>query len=242
MSSLPLRPLPDQFEETRDSLHQIAFFVLGPVRYRAVGRMGLQAAPGGLGTPQFDGRVARVEGDMLVYEQPDQVATQTITSVRAAAEFFGIEYETEWYEGFHDPLAPVDPDTPLHVDETAARALGQWFDLGFDVLESLRGHGSDDDDVSQVQLWPEHFDPATELGSEERGERASYGASPGDTAHHEPYFYLAPWGEIDQTNPYWNDESFNGATLGYSSLVSSPDPRETALEFLLEGYRMLHSA
>lgn len=237
-----LPPLPEGFVQTRDALHQLAFFVLGPVRYKAVGRMGLRAAPGGFGTPEFGGRLARVEGATLVYEQPDQIASQTITTVRAAAEFVGIDYQVDWYEDFHDPLDPVDPDSSLDVDDIAARALGQWFNFGFDVLDALRGQAEAEGDVGEVQLWPEHFDPATELGSEEKGERASYGASPGDPSHAEPYLYVAAWGEIDRSNPFWNDDSFNGASLSYSAMSSSEDPVERSLEFLLEGYRVIHGS
>lgn len=237
-----LRPLPEPFRETRSSLHQIAFFVLGPVRYQAEERMGLQAAPGGFGTPKFDSRIIRVEGDSIVVEEADKVATQTITTVRAAAEFVGIAYEVEWFADFHDPLEPVDPDVPLPVDDTAARALGQWFNFGSDVLERLRGHGTNGDKVSDVQLWPEHFDPATEMGSQDEGRRASYGASPGDAGHQEPYLYVAPWGEFDETEPYWNAGSFKGALLGYSKLAAVDDPIGVGLEFLLEGYRILHAS
>lgn len=237
-----LQPLPEPYVETRNSLHQIAFFVLGPVRYKAEGRMGLQAAPGGFGTPSFDGRIVRVEGDSIVTEETDQVATQTITTVRAAAEFVGIEYEVEWFSDFHDPLKPVDPDVRLAVDDTAARAIGQWFNFGTDVLERLRGHGAADDDVTEVQLWPEHFDPATELGSQDEGRRASYGASPGDAGHQEPYLYVAPWGEFDETDSYWNAGSFRGSLMGYSELVGAEDPISAGLDFLLDGYRILHAS
>lgn len=239
---MELLPLPEGFSQTRDSLHQIAFFALGPVRYKAVGRMGLQAAPGGFGTPRFDGRVVRVEGATLVYEQPDQMASQTITTVRAAAEFVGITYEVNWYQDFHDPLTPIDPEMPLAVDDTSARALGQWFNFGSETLDSLRRQATEDDDPSEVQLWPEHFDPATEVGNQENGQRASYGASPGDGSHDEPYLYVAAWGDVDRSHPYWNDESFSGSSLGYSALVESGDPVTTALDFLIEGYRILHSA
>lgn len=204
--------------------------------------MGLQAAPGGFGTPSFDGRIVRVEGDSIVAEETDKVATQTITTVRAAAEFVGIEYEVEWFPDFHDPLKPVDPDVPLVVEDTAARALGQWFNFGTDVLERLRAHGTADDDVTEVQLWPEHFDPATELGSQDEGRRASYGASPGDAGHQEPYLYVTPWGEFDETDPYWNSGSFKGSLLGYSELVGAEDPVATGLDFLLDGYRILHAS
>lgn len=237
-----LRPLPETFAETRDALHQIAFFALGPVRYQAMRRMGLQAAPGGFGTPRFDGRVARVEGDTLVLEEPDRIASQTITTVRAAAGFFGIDYRVDWFDGeFHDPLDPVDPDAPLPVDDTAGRALGQWFSFGTEVLERLRSRVNDDDGGSKVQLWPEHFDPATEMGNADLGQRASYGASPGDGAHHEPYLFVAAWSEVDRSDPYWNDDAFDGASLGFSELLASSDPVETGVEFLFEGYQILHS-
>ncbi len=233
--------LPENFAVTRDALHQIAFFAIAPARYEAVGRMGLKAAPGGFGTPEFDGQVARVEGTLLVHESGGHVATQDITTVRAAAEFFGLDYEVDWFPDFHDPLAAVDPDQALTVDREAALALGEWFGFGFAVLNRLRRHGRDGDDVSEVQLWPEHLDPATELGDRERGERASFGASPGDAAHPEPYLYVAAWSELDRSNDFWNDASFNGASLGYASLREVDDPVDRGLEFLLEGYRALHA-
>jgi hypothetical protein len=239
---LRLQPLPARFVETRDALHQVAFFAVAPARYQAEGRMGLRAAPGGFGTPEFDGRIARVEGNTLVHEQSDAVASQTITTIGAAAGFFGVEYATDWYEqGFRDPLAPVGPDVELTVDDDAGRALGAWFGFGYDVLETLRSHGSEGDEVSTVQLWPEHFDPAIEMGSEDKGLRASYGLSPGDRAHDEPYVYVAPWGEIDRTLSYWNDEVFNGSSLGYAELLTASDPAKMALDFLLEGHRLIQA-
>lgn len=237
-----LQTLPGRFTQTRAGLHQIAFFALGPARHQGEGRMGLQPSPGGFGTPRFDGFVARVEGDSILVEESDTVSREKITTVRAACEFLGIEYQVDWFADFHDPLAPVDPDEELDVDDTASRALGQWFDFGFDVLNRLGDHGVEGDDVSQVQLWPEHFDPATELGSAEKGQRASYGVSPGDSGHRDPYLYVAPWGEVDGSNGYWNSSSFTGSLLGYPDLVSADDPSQVALDFLIEGHRILHSA
>lgn len=238
---MTLNALPPNFADTRDALHQIAFFAIAPARYKATGRMGLEAAPAGFGTPEFDGRVARVEGDLLVHEKDGNVATQQITTVRAAAVFFGVDYEVEWFQDFHDPLDPMDPDEPLQVHREAALALGRWFNFGFEVLNRLREHGRDGDDVTEVQLWPEHFDPATELGDQEKGQRASFGASPGDSANPEPYVYVSAWSEVDRSNDFWNNDSFNGASLGYGELVSADDPVERALDFLLEGYRILHA-
>lgn len=236
---MKLEPLPENFVTTRQALHQIAFFAIAPARYKATGRMGLRATPGGFGTPEFEGKVARVEGDQLVHSQDGNVATQTITTIREAAQFFGVDYEAEWFADFHDPLAPADPDDPLKTSLEAGLALGAWFSFGTDVLNELRSHGTEDDDISEVQLWPEHFDPATELGDYEKGQRTSYGASPGDADHPEPYLFVASWSEVDRSNPYWNDPFFGGASLGYADLLSSEDPAKRAIEFLLQGYRQL---
>ncbi|MGB8360913.1 MAG: hypothetical protein WCE80_05890 [Acidimicrobiia bacterium] len=236
-----IRQLPNTFNETRDALHQIAFFAMGPARYAAAGLMGLRPTPGGFGTPVFDGSVARVEGDMLVFEHEGNVATQVISTVGAAAEFFGVAYEVEWFPDFHDPLAPVAPDVPLHVDRGASLALGDWFRFGFDLLVDLSREGGAGDDVSKAQLWPEHFDPAIEMGSHSEGRRASFGASPGDARHPAPYFYVAPWGVVDRSDPFWNDEAFGGASLGYDILLDADDPSATARAFLLTGLRLLGS-
>lgn len=238
---MALSPLPANFAVTRDALHQIAFYALAPARYGSVGRMGLTATPGGFGTPAFDGRVARVEGEFLVYEEDGNISTQQITTIRSAARFFGVEYDTEWFPDFHDPPKPADPDADLSIDREPVLGLGLWFEFGFEVLNRLREHGDEGDDVSEVQLWPEHFDPATELGDNELGQRASYGASPGDAANPEPYLYVAPWTDVDRSNGYWNNESFNGASMGYEELMTAGDQVESGLQFLLEGYRILHT-
>jgi hypothetical protein len=90
-------------------------------------------------------------------------------------------------------------------------------------------------------LWPEHFDPAIEMGSEDQGRRASYGASPGDQGHLEPYLYVSAWTEIDRDDPFWNDRNFNGASLPFTTLLEAEDQIRVAMEFFLEGYRILHA-
>lgn len=234
-----LHRLPEKFQYTRDQLHQIAFYALAPARYKAVGRMGLRPTPNGFGTPEFEGRVARVEGDLLVHEQAGNLATQTITTIRSAAEFFGIEYEEAWFPDFHDPLPAMDPDLRLDIDLESARALGEWLHFGFEVLAALGDRV--EDEASVVQLWPEHFDAATEIGDARRGRRASYGASAGDRDHIAPYLYVAAWSEVDRSDPYWNDRFFNGASLPYTTLESATDPVTAALDFFLTGYRSLGS-
>lgn len=232
-------PLPDDFQFTRDQLHQLAFFALAPARYAIEERMGLRSTPGGFGTPEYDGKVSRIEGNLLVQETAGEVATQVITTIRAAAEFFGVAYDVDWFTEFKDPLPAMEPDRPLRVEEEPALALADWFVFGSQILETLRDEANAADDVSEVQLWPEHFDPAIEMGSETEGRRASYGASPGDRGHLEPYLYVSAWGEIDRDEPFWNDRYFNGASLPYVTLLEAEDQERVALEFLTEGYRLL---
>jgi len=233
-----LDPLPDRFAATRDAMHQLAFFVVAPKRYAQTGKLGLRWTAGGFGTPFYatdagDEQV-RMEGDLLVVQSGAQVRAIRPRTVREACAFVGIECRDEWFADFHDPLTPTGPDVRLELDPVAAGAVGDWFGFATAVLEELR-RTPGAVDVGRVQLWPEHFDPAVELGDGRSGQRASYGASPGDAGHDEPYLYVAPWREVDKSDPYWNDTSFDGASLGYAELLDSTDPVGTALQFLWKG-------
>jgi hypothetical protein len=234
-------PLSTTFQTTREHLHQLAFFAVSPARYKAVGRMGLKPTPAGFGTPSFDSTVARVEGELLVLEREESVATQQISDVRSAAEFLAGEYDVNWFPDFHDPLDPLDPDTPLQVVAADVHRVGAWFQYGFELLNDLRAKGTENDDASEAQIWPEHFDAAAELGDPDRGLRASFGASPGDAGSDEPYLYVAPWGEVDTADGYWNAEHFKGSILTFSKLLESEDQRAAGLGFYLEGYEALRS-
>ena len=89
-----------------------------------------------------------------------------------------------------------------------------------------------------MQLWPEHFDLAVELGSEATGARAAYGLSPGDEHHAEPYLYVAPW-VAPAPGDLWQATGFSGAELPYSELLGAPDQRDTALAFFRARLRAL---
>ena len=123
------------------------------------------------------------------------------------------------------------------VDAAAASALGDFYGFACSVLEQLRADESDGD-PSLVQLWPEHFDIAFELGSESAGQRANFGASPGDDDHDEPYLYVGPW-TAKVSGELWNATGFSGAELRYSELVGATDQRRAALDFMRERYRTL---
>ena len=126
--------------------------------------------------------------------------------------------------------AEVERRTKLEVDPVAATAIGDWFGFAASVLEELRAGAGPDLEPSRVQLWPEHFDMAVELGSESGGRRAGYGCSPGDDAHADPYIYVAPW-EPPPAGDLWNASAFRGAELPYAELLAAADQRGLALEF-----------
>jgi hypothetical protein len=123
------------------------------------------------------------------------------------------------------------------VDPAAATALGDFYGLACSVLEQLRAD-EPDGDPSLVQVWPEHFDIAIELGSEPAGQRANFGASPGDEQHDEPYLYVGPW-TLQLEGEIWNAKGFAGAELTYSELIAADEHRATALQFMEERYRAL---
>ena len=55
------------------------------------------------------------------------------------------------------------------------------------------------------------------------GARATYGFSPGDEHHPEPYAYVGPW-TAQPPGELWNATGFAGAELGYAELLASEDP------------------
>jgi len=125
------------------------------------------------------------------------------------------------------------------VDLAAAGALGEFYGFGCSVLEQLRAD-EPDGEPSLVQLWPEHFDIAVELGFEAGGQRATYGASPGDEDHDEPYLYVSVW-TADASGELWNAAGFKGAELRYSELLEAEDQRRAALDFMRARYRALQT-
>lgn len=120
---------------------------------------------------------------------------------------------------------------PLQVDPEAARVLAEWYAFATEVLDRLRGEAHVQEAATRPILWPEHFDVAIEMGDEGAGARATYGFSPGDSDHAEPYAYVAPW-TAQPAGELWNAVGFAGAELGYAELLASADPRRAALDFM----------
>jgi hypothetical protein len=118
----------------------------------------------------------------------------------------------------------------LEVDAAAAAALAGWYAFGAAVLERLAADARPEDAASAPILWPEHFDLAIELGPEPAGLRATYGFSPGDEQHPEPYAYVGPWA-AQAPGELWNARGFAGAELAYADLLAAGDQAAAALEF-----------
>jgi len=119
----------------------------------------------------------------------------------------------------------------LDVDAASADALARWYEFAREVLDRLRGEANASEAPTEPILWPEHFDVAIEMGDEGAGARATYGFSPGDGDHPEPYAYVAPW-TAQEPGERWNARGFGGAELGYAELLEAEDPGEIALDFM----------
>jgi hypothetical protein len=163
------------------------------------------------------------------------VAIDAVT-VRAAAELAGVAPGAP--RDVYEPTTALDADAPLVIQREAAELLGDWFGFGTSVLEQLRAETPGGLDEARLQLWPEHFDLSIELGDESAGARGSFGASPGDDEHPEPYLYVTHWSEVPP-DPFWNDEHFDGASLPFAALVAAEDQRATALAFFRHGRAVL---
>lgn len=222
-------PWPDSFASTRAALHALAEHVIAAARYRVEGRISLVPATGGFGTPLFGDRErVRVEGVELVHERPGTTTRVVITTLGAAAQFVGIPLgaPTEVYK----PATACLPDAPLAVDAASARALADWYAFGAglldDVRSTYRARGP-----SPAVIWPEHFDLACEVGAEE-AERATYGASPGDSEIPQPYLYVAPW-DAERRTGRLGAHPF-GAACTTDELEAATEPRRAGLDFYTE--------
>jgi hypothetical protein len=227
-ATAPLAPLPDGYATTRQSLQRLAVYVLSPARKAVTGRIGLQATPGGFGTPVFgDGEQLRVEGGVLVHQRGDTAEGAEITSLATLAAFAGITLSEDPGVGSDIPSLG-DPGAPLPFDRAAAEAVGQWYAFSTSVLEAFRDElNAAGRECSTVQLWPEHFD----LGCNVEG--INFGCSPGDGYSAEPYVYVGPWKTDGLSGNFWNAPF--GAALPYQDLLRAEGQPDAAMAFLRRG-------
>lgn len=232
-----LPDVPVGYPAARNGYHRLAYGVVAEARRLANTKFGLRFTRGGFGTPFFgDDEQVRVEHGLLVRQRGDDADAIEITTLRAAADFLGLEPGTAAGEHDSPPLGDLDAD--LGATPETGSFLASWFGFSWAALEELRlTDGAVE--VDRTQLWPGHFDPAIAMGDAATGGRATFGASPGDHGHDEPYLYVGAWGDVDRRDPYWNETTFNGASMTYRDLVETEDSVTTAIEFFREGHQRL---
>ncbi|MEZ5348721.1 MAG: hypothetical protein R2714_05935 [Microthrixaceae bacterium] len=158
---------------TRTSLQMIAEHLLSADLHAHTGRIGLRRTPGGFGQPEFtvDGerRRLRVDHTSLALLEGDTERWTPLTTIGELAEFAGVEPGAP--ETVFTPSTALSPDQPLEVDPAATADLALFFATVEEALEALRsanpGHTP-----AMVQLWPEHFDLATNMSE------VNFGGSP----------------------------------------------------------------
>lgn len=188
---------------TRRSLHALAEQVIAPLRVQATGNeIALRPRPNGFGTPELpEGGWVGTDGTDLVRVDADGAReTARITSLLDAADFLGL-----------DDAASSLTDARLEVHAGAADILAEVWETGEAALLAFVPG-------STPILWPEHFDIAIEL------DEATYGISPGDDDHPEPYAYISLWSPPAdlQTGPstFWNAVGFTGAERPWTNDAS----------------------
>ena len=178
---------------TRDSWHRLAEHVLAAGQFAAAGTIRLRPCPGGFSTVVgVHDRDLAVVGDELVVTEGGARRSAPLTTIRAAAEFAGVQ---PGLRGSYSPATPADPELPLSVDAAAARVLADWYALGDTALRRLADEAGGS--VEPV-LWPEHLDLAIAV------EEVNYGASPGDDALPGPYLYVGPHEGPTSRAEFWN--------------------------------------
>jgi hypothetical protein len=234
-----LPSVPATLAATRLALHRLAVYVVSPARRAATGNeIALAPSAGGFGTPAADtwGRV-RIDGSALVVGRGADERSTPITTLHAAAVFADVELDVAAAEQFDVP-EPGDLAAPLAIDPAAAALLAAFWSASAEALETLRAELTGADDPSPVRLWPEHFDVAIDGGDEAIGERGTYGGSPGDAAHPEPYLYVSLWSGAS-SDPFFAETAFPGASLAYRELAAADDPVARALAFWREARALL---
>ncbi len=168
-----LKRLPESFAATRDALHRVAEELVAPAR-KPHNEIALRQTPGGFGTPEFEFEgwrtQVRVERDELVLARNGDEDRAVLTSVAAGGALLGPALL---------PDGVPDDDSRLGIDPDAADRLADFYAFAAEALARVKLGLAPDDDLSDTNLWPEHFDIAFEAGPATDGRRATYGASPG---------------------------------------------------------------
>ena len=195
---------------------------MAAAQFAAIGRIGLRPSRHpGFATQEFDGRTLIVRRGVL--RDGGRELDLNGASLRQAGAFADV---TPGVPDVYTAATPLDLDAPLDINAEAAFGLDVWYFLGNSVLTKLI---ADVPEASTIQLWPEHFDMATDFSG------VNYGASPGDASHPEPYFYVGPW-DVDaakRKHPDFFTDPW-GAALHHRDL-DRDEPVKQALAFFQQG-------
>ena len=199
--------VPPTFERSRLAAHALAEHVLCAVRYAAVGRIGLMPIDGGVAAQPFEGRVVGLSGLELVDRTGGEERRAAATTLRASGEFFGV---APGAPPLWAPVTAADLDAPLALDGAGVAVLADWFALVAAALTGIRPQ-------AEQTIWPEHFDLAV------TADGTTFGGSPGDAEHPEPYLYVLPpeGAAPDADRSFWN-EPF-GASFPFAGIHRTAD-------------------
>lgn len=222
---------PASLADTRLALHRLAVYVVSPWRRARTGRIGLRVTGLGIGTPPTGDDEARLQITPAGLVAGDRHGSRThpFTSLADAARIAGVAPDLEAATRFDVP-PPGDLEAPLDPDPAAVEYLIAWYRFGQRLLEGLIADAGPGDAASEIQLWPEHFDLACEIGAEPL--RIGFGASPGDTGQPEPYVYAAPWTVPDPGDDFWDPPHRRYRAMTAGALAAAPDPLAAARGFL----------
>ena len=187
----------DTLAATRLALHRVAAYVVSPARRHATGNeIALVVTPGGFGTPPFgDDEAVRVEGTRLVRRRggarsadgADHAARGRRVRRPGAGRRVGRASSTS-----RRPATSTRRSTSIADGGRAAwPASRRWPTARWRRCGRSAGAGrrSPPRRHAVARALRRRHRPRREAG----GRRATYGGSPGDDAHPEPYLYVAPW-------------------------------------------------
>ena len=176
--------------------------MVAPARYRATERIGLASDAGRLRHVPFgDGRGRAGRRRRARARAAATSDAAPLTTLAAAAEFVGV------------PLGAPPTCTRRRPSVRSRRAARRstrrrgacspaWFAYAARAAGRPAVAASGRWTATDVQLWPEHFDLAIELGDEAAGTRANLRRRrPGDDDIAEPYLYVGPWDADRRTGP-----------------------------------------
>jgi len=193
-------PDPAALAATRRRLHGIGECLLAGPQRRAGGRFTLRVTPGGFATT---GEPAlRLDGTDIVVDENRRVPIAGTFS--GLADALGVDFGPP--PDTYPDGSEASPGDDTTLDVASARLIQDWY-LKTDA--ALRVVAPRQTPI----LWPEHFDVAILLDD------TSYGASPGDGFHAEPYAYVS--NSDHDGSDFWNAPF--GAVRGHDQMRSVDD-------------------